>query len=353
MIVSLGTVLVIAGALLATDGRNHPRVLQSAKFLGLGALVFALVTFFAMVPRAERGHDFFALDHAQALPLARPNCSSAPPSTRHARPNAWLRGVAHAPADESGEELPPRAGEIPVAKELVRQPQPPAPQPVAAAPVEPPAAAPLQPAPAGPAVAAEKKPEAPAPGTTAATTSASPPVPTPDWFDASPKLVDGVYSMTVKSGVFTTVPECQRELDLEIKRTGDQYIDDYLGEGSSELVEVPLSYLKKNVRRAEFAEEVESESVGQMHQIRALLQFDDKTRTDFHRMQHNALVTGRLWYIGGGAALVLGLLTTLWGYLKLDLRTGGTQKGRLQLAATLVALVVAASMLLVRWVVPF
>jgi hypothetical protein len=51
--------------------------------------------------------------------------------------------------------------------------------------------------------------------------------------------------------------------------------------------------------------------------------------------------------------MLLALLSTFYGYLKLDLRTGGAQKTRLQLAATLVALLVAASVFLVRWAVPF
>jgi hypothetical protein len=43
----------------------------------------------------------------------------------------------------------------------------------------------------------------------------------------------------------------------------------------------------------------------------------------------------------------------MYGYLKLDAQTGGAHKGRLQLAATLVALVVAAGALLARWTMSF
>ena len=62
-----------------------------------------------------------------------------------------------------------------------------------------------------------------------------------------------------------------------------------------------------------------------MHQIHALLEFDDDARADFHHRWHDAIVTDRLWYAGSGAALVLALLGTLYGYLRLDLRTGGAQ----------------------------
>ena len=51
--------------------------------------------------------------------------------------------------------------------------------------------------------------------------------------------------------------------------------------------------------------------------------------------------------------MVLALLSTVYGYLRLDEQTGGAQKGRLQLAATLLALVVAAGALLARWTMSF
>ena len=107
------------------------------------------------------------------------------------------------------------------------------------------------------------------------------------------------------------------------------------------------------MKKAEYSEVVNSDTVGPMHQIHALLEIDDRARADIDRLWHNAVVTDRLWYTGAGAALVLALLGTFYGYLRLDLRTGGAQKGRLQLAATLVALIVAAGALMARWAVPF
>ena len=61
----------------------------------------------------------------------------------------------------------------------------------------------------------------------------------------------------------------------------------------------------------------------------------------------------RLWYVGLGGAVVLALLSTFYGYLKLDMQTASAHTGRLQLAATLVALIVAAGALVARWAVPF
>jgi hypothetical protein len=179
--------------------------------------------------------------------------------------------------------------------------------------------------------------------------------PRPDWVDAPAGLAKGgVYRVAVHSGRFTTVPECQRAIELEIRREADEYIDEYLHSGAAGIVNIPLAYLNHRVKKGEYAEAVQSETLGQpMYEIHALLEFDNQARADFHRLLRDHEVAQRLWYTGGGAALVMALLASFYGYLKLDLRTGGAHKGRLQLAATLVALIVAAGVLLVRWAVPF
>jgi hypothetical protein len=201
------------------------------------------------------------------------------------------RGVPTVETNASILVLPKRASEIPIAAELAQNEPKPAPSTTAPSP--------------------------------SLTTIGAPEIQAqrPVWIDAPAKLVNSVYLVSVKSGLFASLPECQRALDLEMKREADHYINEYLGdEGASELVQIPLDYLKKNVKKAEYAEQIRSESVGPMHQIHVLLEFDENTRADFHHLQHEALVTDRLWYAGSGAALVLALLSTFYGYLKLDLR---------------------------------
>ncbi len=130
------------------------------------------------------------------------------------------------------------------------------------------------------------------------------------------------YRTTVKSGLYVDVPECQRALDEATKHAADQYIEDYLGAGASSLVDIPRSYLRAHVTKAEFAEVKQSSTVGPMHQIHALLEFDDDARADFHERWREAIVSERLWYAGAGAALVLGVLATLYGYLEMGLPAG-------------------------------
>jgi hypothetical protein len=389
MVISLGSLLLIIGTLLATRQGTRPMAMKALTLLGAGAVVYSLVSFFSTAPRPIGNHDrVVRLDSSNDRPVRsrealrsheaeRPEASadraSRPsrakrPSSRPARPHE---------ADAAVEALPPRAGTIPVEVELAKSQPPAAVAPAAQAAAESPSATPAAPSTAPPTVPAspptaptQPSPpadvpaaapaEAPAAAPTAVAAAPSPPPSVaadaprarPAWVDAPARLADSVYSITVSSGRFVTVPECQRELDSQIKQEADHYIDEYVGERASTLIDIPLSYLKERVKKAEYAELVQSESLGQMHQIHALLEFDDQARADFRRLWHNALVTDRLWYTGSGVALVLALLATFYGYLKLDVRTGGAQKGRLQLAATLVALIIAAGALLVRWAVP-
>jgi hypothetical protein len=379
----LGSGLVILGVLLFGGGGTRPVALKAVTVLGVGAILYAVVTFFGHPPKSSHiEHRMVSLErHRHARPSETRLADPGRPS-RAKRPT--LRPARPADGERSIDGLPPRAGEIPVATELAKSEAKSQEAEAAVAPAkvveaarpeqsQPPAAPEAATKPEGeatnsqpPTAETTKSVEPPQPANppkAVAAKSASKELPTndvaieqprPEWVDAVDGLAgNGVYVMKVDSGVFDSVPLCQRELERAIKRAADHYIDDYLGEGAAPVVNIPLSYLNEHVKKGEYAEVVHSETVGQMHQIHARLEFDNQVRAEFHRRRHNAEVVNRLWYTGGGSALLLALLATLYGYLKLDLRTGGAHKGRLQLAATLVALIVAAGVLVVRWVVPF
>ena len=450
--ITLGSALVILGALMFGRGGTRPVALKAVTCLGIGAILYAVVTFLGQAPRPSRHsrHDTRVV-RVETRDIPRITVHEDRAQRRRSRAKRpSLRPLRPTGDDERTiEELPPRAGEIPVSAELERQastPEPPPetaeaptaasepakaeqPQPAAAPvdlqepveepkpadepePVEPAesdaepdtAEAPSEPAPQGEASepaapanlpdgppkpdeapkpeepeipseppekseqpaksekrdkqvepAKQVEPEPPADEASIVTTIGEP---RPDWVDALPGLSGGVYSTQVSSGPFASWPECQRELDSQMKSAADHYINEYLGEQAAALVDIPLSYLQNRVKKAEYVEVVHPENLadlglGPMYQIHARLEFDETARADFRRQWRNAEVVNRLWYTGGAAALVLALLATLYGYLKLDLRTGGAHKGRLQLAATLVALIAAAGVLLVRWAVPF
>jgi hypothetical protein len=460
LLILLGSGLIILGAMLFGRDRTRPFALKALTFLGVGAIIFSVASFFGEPPRAEptvrmvhaERHRVEPEEHRIAKRPNRPTRAKRP-ALRPDRPSSSL------PAEESLDDfLPPRAGEIPVAVELakaerqaeieklaiepkaveevkeevkVAEPQvaetpvvmPPVAEPevdepkieapvvVADKPVEelaqeaPAAEAPAaevaataaaQPAEeakptaaADPAEAAQPKSEPPAVVDTevaakevatetkpaenkpieiaakpaepqpaaevpAAPATIVPSLPRPAWVDRAPGLSDGVYALVVSSGPYSSVPECQRALNDEILSATNHYINEYLGDdNAASLVNLPVSFSRQVIKKQEYAESLESPSVGRMYQLHAQLAFDDQSRNLFQQRWRNAIVQDRLWYTGGGAALVLALLATFYGYLKLDLKTDAPHKGRLQLAATLVALLVAAGALLARWAVPF
>jgi hypothetical protein len=396
MIISMGTLLVIAGSLLAGRERTRPAAMKAFTLLGVGAIVYSVVSFFGTPPRIVPGQDRVvrvSQSSARERPVPTIEHKAKRPS-RAKRPASRPQRTDRDHEQPLAETLPPRAGEIPVSAELATgeaksepktevvstsvaaapsQPAPPAaeapsrasPAPPAAevsaavTPVEAPVAPAQKPVAAPEATAvATVSPVAPSPAETKPAEPSDQPAPKrsggrPEWVDAPAKLSNSVYTISISSGLFVSVPECQREINAHMKKAVDHYVDEYRGDQASKLVSLPLAYLNEHVKKAEYSEVVTSDSVGPMHQIHALLEIDDRTRADIDRLWHNAVVTDRLWYTGSGAALVLALLGTFYGYLRLDLRTGGAQKGRLQLAATLVALIVAAGALLARWTVPF
>jgi hypothetical protein len=469
LLILLGSGLIILGAMLFGRDRTRPFALKALTFLGVGAIIFSVASFFGEPPRAEptvrmvnvERYRVEPEEHRIAKRPVRPTRAKRP-ALRPDRPSSALPA-----ADESLDDfLPPRAGEIPVAAELAkaerqaaieklateeRQPaaaeeeskpaevkqevvkvdepkvaetpvvMPPVAEPevdepkvetpvvVAEKPAEEPA--PAQEAPAAAVPAAEAAAAAPAkpaeeakPAEAAQPRSAPPAViatevaatevvaesqsvetkpaenkpvetaakpaepqpaaevpaaivpslPRPDWVDRAPGLSDGVYALVVSSGPYSSVPECQRALNEEILSATNHYINEYLGDdNAASLVNLPVSFSRQVIKKQEYAESLESPSVGRMYQLHAQLAFDDQARNLFQQRWRNAIVQDRLWYTGGGAALVLALLATFYGYLKLDLKTDAPHKGRLQLAATLVALLVAAGALLARWAVPF
>jgi hypothetical protein len=75
-----------------------------------------------------------------------------------------------------------------------------------------------------------------------------------------------------------------------------------------------------------------------MTQLHVLLRFDREVKDRILKERERGVVAGRLWIGGSGLAVLLWLLTVSYGYLRTDLATGGTYRGRLQFAAALAIL---------------
>lgn len=381
----LGVGLVILGVMLFGRDKQRPFALKAITWLGIGAIIFAVSSFFVVAPQADRVSH--RVVDARARQVEEEHAARRPSRPGRAkRPSLRPERPSKSDSDEAEIALPPRAGAIPVEIEIAKAAAERKQALKAAAEARDEAA---QDAEEAKAEAAREAEEAKAEGEAARAEAEAekakseadkaeaakvnaeaertkekkvevPVVATrgerPAWINAGPSLVDGVYRITVSSGPWSSYPECQRALNEEIRTATDNYINEYLGNPqAASLVNLSQNYLREHICRSEnmYSESVHSPAVGEMQQLYAQLTFDERARTYIEQQWRQAIVQDRLWYIGGGGALVLALLATLYGYLKLELRTDSAGRGKLQLAATLVALIVAAGALLARWTVVF
>ena len=174
----------------------------------------------------------------------------------------------------------------------------------------------------------------------------------PDWIERPGQLIDNRYVIAVTSGPWTTVGECQHALQTAVRTAVDRYVDDYVGDGASRIVRLSDSDINQHINRAQYAEVVHR-SVGPMHQLHALLEFDDSVRHTISQRWHEARVAVQLWKTAGIAALIFVFLGTAFGYLKLDGLTGGSYRRRLQWAAAVMILISIGGMWATGWVAPF
>ncbi|MHB9045870.1 MAG: hypothetical protein ACYC35_08025 [Pirellulales bacterium] len=171
----------------------------------------------------------------------------------------------------------------------------------------------------------------------------TPPAPKrPAWVD-EPSRLDGnnVYRTKVTVGPYATRAECDQHLPDELAQATSVYLDRYLGLGAGRQAAVPLPYIHQRIVKEEWQETVQA-SFGPMLQLHVLLQFDDGVRNELQEMRRARLVEERIWYVTGIAGLVVVLLGTVFGFLKLDTATKGYYTGRLLLAAAAMILAVVA-----------
>jgi hypothetical protein len=168
--------------------------------------------------------------------------------------------------------------------------------------------------------------------------AAAPKVAKPDWVEAPPKLLAGEsYQMSIVVGPYTTRAECEAKLSDALQEALDGYVEMAIGPEAVGMVQMPAEILRQEVYKASW-EETRPFSVGPMIRLHGRLQFDRPFKARVQEAYREAIVAERLRAIGVWAALGLSLLTVSFAYLKVDLATGGTQRGRLRLGAAAVIL---------------
>jgi len=269
-------------------------------------------------------------------------------------------------ADDTEVVVTPEVTTVVTASRPVDLPEVPSSPTAPAAPTAPPAVpTPAVPTPAEPAAAApaaplaRSAPEAPttathdAPATTprAATDGLAEAV-RPDWLTEKPEYLDGqgVFHMRRSTGRLYDSPdeshEAAAELLLEMTR---DYATRLLGAQAARQVSIPMHTILTDFVAATYDEQgpppgLPDEAAWETH---LLLKFDAADQRLIERSWRQSIVQQNLRYAGAGAALVLALLGTLFGYLKLDTATRGFYSGRLKLATgALVAAITTLGILL-------
>lgn len=176
-----------------------------------------------------------------------------------------------------------------------------------------------------------------------------PPLPKPEWVVNPPKQVGNVRKVVVTSGPFSTVDECQSDLDRKMhavvlnrmanisqssltRSTGAAALDD-MGLGGD--------YIRRELCTDEFVDTIDS-SVGEMKQVYALLEFNesqDAMLIDRARSYSRQEGLHQVSIIGGG---LLASVATLFGLLKVDTWTRGYYTKRLFLGVPAAIITVLA-----------
>ncbi|MCO6459312.1 MAG: hypothetical protein J5I93_28720 [Pirellulaceae bacterium] len=175
----------------------------------------------------------------------------------------------------------------------------------------------------------------------------------PEWVDAQPDLAGDVHRVVVTAGPYERKSECVQALDDEKQKAVAQYINDYLGSSrASLLVRYDLETINRRLLKAENVhEEVIQVSLGPMHQVHALLEFDPEFRAELDAAWRDVRAGVRLGQTGLIVFGVLGLLGVAFSYFKLDTATRGYYSGKLQLLAALAILaLLGAGLVMSGWI---
>lgn len=172
--------------------------------------------------------------------------------------------------------------------------------------------------------------------------------PRPAWMDAEMGWVAeaGLYRTRVTVGPWLTRTECEQELPVALQNAITTYADHFLGEGKGQFVHLPMSYVRDHVVRGGW-EEHRQQTIDTMIYLHELLEFDRDANKAIEANYKQSVVAERLGYTAAGGGVLLGLLTIVFGYLKLDTLTRGYYTGRLRFAvATAIIGAVAATVVL-------
>jgi hypothetical protein len=187
------------------------------------------------------------------------------------------------------------------------------------------------------------------------------PIPTgdearPSWVDEKPHHDNGIDYRSVKTDP-RLLESCEEELARVVREEVQAYIVGQVPD-EADLFEIPYAYIRENILVAKYYEEHPFAVDGPMYIVHARLAFNRSVRREIDDLARRARIEAEdrdredlrrehLATTAGWAGVVLALVATVFGYLKLDTLTRGFYSRRLQVLALLCILLigVAASVL--------
>jgi hypothetical protein len=175
----------------------------------------------------------------------------------------------------------------------------------------------------------------------------------PAWVEKEPGQSGEIYSIAVASGPYAHETEARRHLDRELEKVTNEYIAEYLG---SSLAPRFVSYdartiMERFVKPENKYNDVATYSVGPMYEHFALVEFDKAFRSKLDERWEAVRGKSRLMQMALFAGAGLLLLSSVFGYFRLDNATRGYYTGRLQfMTAAAILAVVGAGALAAQWI---
>ena len=158
----------------------------------------------------------------------------------------------------------------------------------------------------------------------------------PAWVDLPPEQrvgSDGVLRLVGTTMALEPTPQdSYTAADGVVHELFEQYVRRVYGSSAVDKIRLPHEISVGNV--VWWTEPKESSATGMtMYETHVMLTLDQHARHVIEEGLQSLEVRRRVRLGGTGAGLLLGLLATLWGYLKLDTASRGYYSGRLKLAA--------------------
>lgn len=183
----------------------------------------------------------------------------------------------------------------------------------------------------------------------------------PNWLDDPPKRVGQIWREVLVTDEFATADEAYKAADRQLLLATYNHLLRLTGQSVQSLAERPLSsdsylaefpaftsygvgidYIRREIAKDEYLETVER-SFGPMKKLYTLIEFSPAVDRELQAQWNAHRRQERLAVVGLGAGSVLGLLSLVWGLLKIDTWTKGYYTKRLFLGvpAAIIGVVLA------------